>query len=487
MNLKKFTLGLMAALLLVLSFVAPFVVRAEEVDTNSALAQHVEMGQTPKNIVLLIPDGMGTNDMMAYRQYKNGGFAPILPPTVMDDYLVGMMMTSADADLSAGESSVTDSAAAGTAMASGEKTYSGAIGVNREGAPVESASEVAKAQGKSVGIIATSDVFHATPAAFHSHVASRKNYDEMLANMVATLEAGEELPFDMLLGGGQSIFAEVTDLFEEAGYDYVETKEELTASESDMVLGLFAPDALPYHWDTVEETMPTIVDMTQAALDKLSQNENGFFLMIEASQIDWANHANDITGMISDMEGFEQTFETIINFAKEDGETLVIAGADHETGGFTISGGDTQQFLIDPVFNMKHTPQLIAQLVVDAEDAAAAVQEYTGITLTMSETIAIEDGKVNGDAYDVVYGMLIDKINAATNAGWSTGEHTGGEVAFYAYGPGYENFIGLIDNTDVGSYVKTVFGGSEVQAETEAVAETETEAEAETEVATEAQ
>lgn len=358
----------------------------------------------------------------------------------------------------------------------------------RDGTSVESVSEVAKARGKSVGIIATSDVFHATPASFHSHAPSRKNYDEMLSNMVATLEAGKELPFDMLLGGGRSIFAEVTDLFVGAGYDYVETKEELNASESPRVLGLFADDAMPYHWDTVDETMPSIVDMTQAALDKLSQNENGFFLMVEASQIDWANHANDITGMISDIEGFEQTFETVINFAMEDGETLVIAGADHETGGFTISGGETQQFLIDPVFNMKHTPQLVAQFVVDADDAAAAVAEYTGITLTMSETIAIEDAKVQGDAYDVVYALLIDKLNTATNAGWSTSEHTGGEVAFYAYGPGYENFLGLIDNTDVGRYIKDVFNSAETQttaeSETGTVGETEVETDVETETQT---
>lgn len=463
MNLKKATLRLLTALILVLSFVMPPLVTAEEAATNTALAQHVEMGQNPKNIILLIPDGMGTNDIMAYRQYKNGGFSPILPNTVMDDYLVGMMMTSADADLEGGDSSVTDSAAAGTAMASGEKTYSGAIGMLRDGSNVESISEVAKAQGKSVGIIATSDVFHATPAAFHSHVPSRRNYDEMLENMVTALGAGEELPFDMLLGGGRGIFAEVTDRFVEAGYDYVETKEELLNSDSDRVLGLFAEGALPYHWDTVEESMPTLVDMTQAAIDSLSQNENGFFLMVEASQIDWANHANDITGMISDMEGFELAFEAAINFAKEDGNTLVIAGADHETGGFTISGGENQQFLIEPVLKMKHTPQLIAQLVVEADDAVATVEEYTGITLTMSETIAIEDGKVTGDAYDVVYSMLIDKLNAATNAGWSTSQHTGGEVAFYAYGPGYENFIGLIDNTDVGSYMKSIFNSTETE------------------------
>lgn len=137
---------------------------------------------------------------------------------------------------------------------------------------------------------------------------------------------------------------------------------------------------------------------------------------------------------------------------------------------------------------MKHTPQLVAQFVVDADDAAAAVAEYTGITLTMSETIAIEDAKVQGDAYDVVYALLIDKLNTATNAGWSTSEYTGGEVAFYAYGPGYENFLGLIDNTDVGRYIKDVFNSAETQttaeSETGTVGETEVETDVETETQT---
>lgn len=277
MKMNKLLAGLTAGLMTAAAFVAPAALSAQ------TIAGHVELGQTPKNIILLIPDGMGTNDMLAYRQFKNGGYAAELPYTVMDNYLVSQMLTAPENDIEAGDSTITDSAAAGTAMSTGEKTYSGAIGLDNDQSVLENNSEVAKANGKSVGIVVTCDVFHATPASFHSHVPSRKDYDTMLENMISDLD-GEGVDFDVLLGGGRQYFKteenDFTQNFIDAGFSYVETKDELNAVEGDKVLGLFHEDALPYDIDTRDENIPTLAEMTSSALETLSANENGFFLMV---------------------------------------------------------------------------------------------------------------------------------------------------------------------------------------------------------------
>lgn len=459
--MKRLSIKLCASLLLIVSLLSGFIVSAEGL--TEPLAGHVEFGQTPKNIILFIPDGMGTNDIKAYRQYKNGGFDPYLPLTVMDHYLVGSMSTTPNNDVEGGGSSVTDSAAAGTAMACGVKTYSGAIGVDIDGNPIKNASEVAKSVGKSVGIIATSDVFHATPASFHSHVSSRKDYAGMIANMVTDLESGEGVDFDLLLGGGQNIFKtderDYTKLFTENGFEYVENLSDLKNSDSDMILGLFAEGALPYHWDTVEEDIPTLAEMTAAAIEVLSKNENGFFLMVEASQIDWANHANDLLAMFGEIEGYEEAFQIAVEFAKENGDTLLLAGADHDTGGFTVSGGENQQFLVEDILEIKYTPGYIASQVTTAENLESALAEYIPWQFTNADLMRMEDAIIKGEGYNVIFNMLKQQVNERTNAGWSTGQHTGGDVSFYAYGPGFENFIGYIENSEVGELIQTLILG----------------------------
>ena len=479
--MKKIIAGLSASLLAATTL-------APAISAQEAISRFGELGQTPKNVILLIPDGMGTNDIMAYRQYKDGGYKANQTRTIMDEYLAGEMITSPEETEEAiadGASTVTDSAAAGTAMATGEKTYSGGIAVDNDGSDLESISEVAKANGRSVGIVATSDVLHATPAVFHSHVESRKDYDGMVAEMVEKLEADQELPFDILLGGGQQYFAEHTELFQDKGYAYVETAADLEAAEGEKILGLFAEDALPYHFDTVDENTPTLAEMTTAAINTLSTNEEGFFLMIEASQIDWANHANDLTGMMSEIAAYEEAFQAAIDFAKEDGETLVIAAADHETGGFTVSGkqedgSDEQQFIIDPIVNIKHSPAYLASLVEESGDVEETLAEHIDWKFNNEEISAMEDALTMGEGAGKIESIIIKAINLRTNAGWSSSQHTGGEVSFYAYGPGFENFIGLIDNTDVAKFVKGFITGEMPEAAEEEVAEEEAPAEEET-------
>ena len=441
---------------------APVAIEAQE--AAPAIANHVELGKTPKNVILLIPDGMGVSDVMAYRQYINGGFKAVLDRTFFDQYVVGEMITTPD-NVEEKGSTVTDSAAAGTAMATGEKTFNGAIGVDNDKSVLENISEVAKANNKAVGVVSTSEVLHATPAVFYAHRDSRKDYDGMLEDMNKMLTETGSFTVDVLLGGGTKFFEDeklnVAKTFADNGYTYVKTKEELAAAEGDKVLGLFAEQALPYQMDITDAAMPTLNEMTKAAIEKLSKNENGFFLMIESSEVDWANHANDLTGMISEIKAFDEAFQTSVNFAKENGETLVIAAADHDTSGFSISSGDNQQFIIDPVLGMKVTPQLLATLVLESKDVEGTLAANVDWKFTNEEISAMEDAITMAaeDAEETIMNTIIEAVNVRCNAGWSSTQHTGGEVTFYAYGPGFENFVGMIENTDVAKIVKAFMAG----------------------------
>ena len=290
--------------------------------------------QKIKNIIFLIGDGMGTAYTSAYRYMKDDPSTKIMEKTVFDPYLVGAQMTYPDDDTQ----NVTDSASAATAMSAGVKTYNAAIAVDNDHTEVKTVLEQAKENGKSTGLVATSEITHATPAAFGAHDISRKNMDAIADDYYDELINGEH-KVDVLLGGGKSNFVrddrDLTREFEQAGFSYVTDRSALLKDTNKQILGLFADGGMDKLIDRTSET-PSLAEMTTTAIDRLSSNENGFFLMVEGSQIDWAGHDNDIVGAMSEMEDFAAAFEAAIDFAKEDGETLVVATADHSTGGLTL-------------------------------------------------------------------------------------------------------------------------------------------------------
>lgn len=457
-NMKKVVAGFVAAAQLIAPAVAFGQSDIDEVvvpDVSEVF--NVEVGQTPKNVIVLIPDGLGTSNTGALRQYLSDG-AEI---TALDRTLVGQMITTPKnpEDLR----NVTDSAAAGTAMATGQKTYSGAIGVDNDGNRLTNLSEVAKSMGKSVGSIATADMTHATPAAFLAHNENRNNNNEIADSYIDDRVNGE-IKIDVMLGGGTDFFIRedrnLIEEFQAEGYEYVETKQDMLSAEGDKLIGLFAPKGMPKYWDMGEET-PSLKEMTEKAIEVLNRNEEGFFLMVEGSQIDWANHANDPAGLMSDMEDFNNAYEVALNFAIEDGQTLIISAADHDCGGFGMAGYDGN-YHWDPVplRQMTNTPEYIAAAVAEA-GTTDVLADYIAWEFTSSELQAIEDAIVSGDAYNVAYVTIIAALNDRTNSGWTTGDHTGGEVSLYAYGPGWEHFVGMNDNTDVANHVKKLWNYSE--------------------------
>ncbi|MBB4823309.1 alkaline phosphatase [Sporosarcina luteola] len=405
-----------------------------------------------KNVIFLIGDGMGVSYTSAYRYLKDDPSTPYVDLTEFDPYLVGQQMTYPDDDAQ----SITDSASAATAMSSGVKTYNNAIALDKEKARVKTVLEAAKEAGKSTGLVATSEITHATPAAYGAHNESRKNMDEIADDYYNERINGNHT-IDVLLGGGKKNFVRsdvnLVDSFKKDGYSYVTTKEELLKDTNDQILGLFAEGGLPKMIDRTEAT-PSLEEMTVAAIERLKKNENGFFLMVEGSQIDWAGHANDVVGAMSEMEDFEKAFKAAIDFAKEDKHTLVVATADHSTGGFSIGADGEYNWFVDAIKSAKRTPAFMAEQIAagaDVEDTLKLYIDQELLTLTDEEIESVSTAGEKAADIEKAIKLIFDK---RSYTGWTTGGHTGEDVPVYAYGPAKERFAGLLDNTD---HAKIIF------------------------------
>lgn len=278
---------------------------------------------TIKNVILLIGDGTGLAQITA-GQYATVGPDGLLHMQTMP--VTGIVKTHSSDDL------ITDSASGATAYSCGLKTYNGAIGVNPDQVPCKTILELAEEKGLSTGLISTSSITHATPASFAAHVEQRSMQEEIAADF---LDSGVEV----FLGGGVQWFSaeersdslDLLGQFEDAGYQVLLNDQDLQNSDSDRLLGLFSDDGMERN-----EGEPSSAMMAEKALELLSKDEDGFFLMLEGSQIDWAGHGNDSEYLIREVQDFDNAVKAVLDFAREDGETLVVLTADHETGGMTL-------------------------------------------------------------------------------------------------------------------------------------------------------
>ena len=418
--------------------------KSGEKQTEVAEAKATESEKAPvKNVIFMIGDGMGNPYTTGYRYFKANHSDKRVPQTAFDTYLVGQQATYPEDE----EENVTDSASAATAMAAGVKTYNNAIALDNDKSKTETVLERAKKVGKSTGLVATSEITHATPAAYGAHNVSRKNMAEIADDYFDDKIDGQH-KVDVLLGGGSELFArkdrDLVKEFSQAGYGHVTDKKSLNENQDDKILGLFAPGGLPKMIDRTEE-VPSLADMTEAALQRLDKNEKGFFLMVEGSQI---------VGAMSEMQDFEAAFEKAIDFAKKDGETLVVTTADHSTGGLSLGKGDQYNWLTEPLHAAKRTPDFMAEEIIKNGNVEKTVTEYIDFQLSEAELKAVKTAAESKDVEKIA--QALRKIfDERSNTGWTTGGHTGEDVNVYAYGPQAEAFSGQIDNTD---QAKIIFG-----------------------------
>jgi alkaline phosphatase len=272
-----------------------------------------------KNVILMIGDGMGVSHVFAgfsanndqlYLQYAKH---------------IGFQKTKSK------DKYKTDSAAGGTAMACGVKTNNGTIGQDADNKDAKSILEIANENGKATGLVAASKITHATPASFIAHVPSRKLYED-----IAEFFISDQL--DLFIGGGLDDFEKREDKrsllpdLEQKGFQVVKTEDELNKIEEGKVAALLSSG----HIDKYPARGEFLPNSTNKALKLLSKDEDGFFLMVEGSQIDWGGHDNSVGYVVEEMLDFDRTIGEVLKFAAEDGHTLVIITADHETGGMSV-------------------------------------------------------------------------------------------------------------------------------------------------------
>ncbi|WP_456276063.1 alkaline phosphatase [Bacillus sp. AK128] len=412
--------------------------------TSAESKQHV------KNVILLIGDGMGLPYTSAYRYLKDNPNKDEIDLTTFDQYLVGYQMTYPNDK----DENITNSAAAGTALATGFKTYNNGIAMNKNGKKLKSVLEMAKENGKATGLVATAQITHATPAAFGAHNIHRKNMNDIANDYVDELISGNH-KIDVLLGGGRKYFdrkdRNLIDEFKNSGFSYVTDKDSLLQDKNEQILGLFSMNGLPKMLDR-DETIPSLKEMTNSAIQRLNTNPNGFFLMVEGSQIDWAGHDQDIVSAMSEVEDFDEAFKQALKFAEKDQHTLVIATADHSTGGFTIGANGIYNWFSYPIKAAKRTPDYIAQKIIDGEKVEEALERYIDLNLSTREINKIKSA-ADTKVLTTIDDAIEDLFNQRTNTGWTTNAHTGDDVPIYAYGPNSEEFHGLINNTDIAKII----------------------------------
>lgn len=389
----------------------------------------------PKNIVIMIGDGMGPAYTSAYRYYKDNPETAAVEQTVFDRLLVGTSSTY-PARVSG---YVTDSAAAATALATGVKSYNGAISVDTDKQKITTIMEKAKALGLSTGIAVTSQINHATPAAFLTHNESRKNYDEIAKSLLNT-------DTDVMLGGGQKYFPPtLIKQFEAKGYKYLADFSQLNVITEPKVIGLFADVQLP--WAINDKGAHKLSKMTQKALELLSRNQDGFVLLVEGSLIDWAGHNNDIATAMAEMDEFANTLEVVERYVRQHNDTLMLVTADHNTGGLSIGSNNEYLWNTDIINGVLNSPNVIASLSLDDDNWQSQVSSKLGVELNSDEVNQLTLARMQG--IDVMETAIKKIIDLRSYTGWTTKGHTAVDVQVFAAGPASTLFNGYQDNIDI--------------------------------------
>lgn len=287
--------------------------------------QTLQSRQEVRNVIYMIGDGMGLAHMSMLK--IEGGYAP----TAFDRAEGVALITTYSAN-----NRVTDSAAAGTALAAGSKTGNGMLGVDIDGNKVQSMMRRATDEGMATGIVVTCYLQHATPAAFYAHVGSRSSDEEITRDM---LESG----VDVLMGGGSRLLSAPSpeggsyfDAFRSRGYTVIDTLPAADTMRAGRLLGVFAEKDMPHAPERGDYLTGAVVKTLDILSNSTAQSEKGFLLMVEGSQIDHASHANDPSWLLAEMRDFDRAVTAAMDFADRTPGTLVVVVADHETGGLAM-------------------------------------------------------------------------------------------------------------------------------------------------------
>ncbi|MEA4950035.1 MAG: alkaline phosphatase [Petrimonas sp.] len=431
-----------------------------------------------KNVIVMIPDGTSVSVYSASRWYKI--YNKMGDRLHIDPYFTGTVTTHSS------NAPIGDSAPTGSTYATGvlQKTVNFAIypeadpdndhypvDATRTYQPAATLLEASRMlKNKAVGLVVTCEFPHATPADFSSHYYTRGAY-----KFIAPQMAYQNM--DVMFGGGNGILTDdIRQHFKNNGTVLIQNDRNalLHYNGNEKVWALFGDRALPYSIDRDPDKVPSLAEMTSKALDLLSKKENGFFLMVEGSQVDWAAHANDPIGIITEYLAFDAAVGKVMEFAEKDGNTAVVIMADHGNSGFTIGSRDCPGYdklsihqLFETVSNYKLSANGIEAVLVNTkpENIKKEFRKYTGIDITDDELKLLLSSKNYKESDYTKVGTsnnmahnIVNILNSRTCFGFTTGGHTGEEVLLASYHPQGDILKGNVRNVEVNQYLQKALG-----------------------------
>lgn len=387
-----------------------------------------------RNIIYMIGDGMGPLQLATARLAKGA-------PLVMDGMPVQSRVRNASLN-----SAVTDSAAAGTAHATGFRTNNGVIAQTPDGQPLDSVVRIAKRNGMATGVVTTDAIHGATPGTYLANTKSRDDKNNILLQAIFSTQP------DVLLGGGLTVFNQTKagDRLNETNYHLVQNRDQLLAwdpKSTDDLLGLFAGSTMSYEVDR-PATEPNLAEMVRVALQTLANRDGGFFLMVEGARIDSAGHANDLRRSVYETLAFDDAIAVALAFAGQRTDTLVVVTADHETGGLT-QGASSPSVAV-----LREGPEAIRTKISNAlsqtpeADLAVLLQQYAGIT-------DLQPGVFQGNLAGFIEYLLKQGSYYYTTTG-----HSDTPIPVLAQGPGAEMFLQAEHIADMGQDIVEIVSRS---------------------------
>jgi alkaline phosphatase len=481
----------------------------------------ISQGAEPKNVILVIGDGMGPQTVglaIYYNLFMNGPGKPLNLEKLMAAGNTGYCLTYQYGTV------VTDSASAATALASGVKTRDAIIGKDHDGRPMKSLIDIANSLGKSTGVISNTRLTHATPAAFYAHIIHRDMENEIAAQLVergdltVAFSGGAQyfIPngtrvedhaslkgIDEKAGWGKSKRKDNRDLIEEArkkGYTIVANDKEMLRQDAQKVqkiLGLFSATEFSSAIDRQphEQTgLPTLNQMTEKAFEML-KNPQGFFLMVEGGQIDNVAHGNDVASVVHEMLELDRAIGTAMAFAEENPDTLLVVTADHDTGGLAIAysshqppkpiklpSGETwktkynfaEKIIFEKMAKQRKSfLKMVNNSGGNPRVLKKEIEENTAFTITEEQAVTIlakdpQTGYAVMKEYREFYSsdektptaLMSRLFGKETNTAWAVGKHTHTPVMVFGKGPRAERLRGLIDNTHIPQIIAQGWGAT---------------------------
>ena len=423
-----------------------------------------------KNIILMIGDGMGPAHIHITWLYATRHLGKDLVMTEIMNKGQTAYMVNDTAD-----STVTESAAAAVQMATGIKVLSKSIGIGPDGRVLKTILEMAKEKGMATGLVTTSGITDATPAAFVAHV-ERRSEEERIAEQLVNSNV------NILFGGRKAFFLpeaekgrrkDTRNLIHEAkrnGYTLVSTAEEMRNAQGEKILGLFNQGSMLFEIDRKGSQEPSLAEMTSKALNVLSRNEKGFFLMVEAGRIDHAAHMNDIGALIWDTLAFDEAIRVTYEFQKAHPDTLLIITADHETGGLVVlpfgpTGREYESINLEAISKIKGSSERRNKEMGEdpsPEKIKEIMKKYYDIDLTEEQVKVIRENPLKQlDPKHFYYGRnsaIAFVLRPYHRIGWATDSHSGTPLFLWGIGPGSKKLKGWKHNTEVFKVMKEAYG-----------------------------